>query len=111
MTRREKWLQWTAQILGGGTMWGVWVAFTGIGPFAKEGFILKLLIASLALLVLLSLGAGMVLRARFLRMLGGMGKAFLSGALMGLAMAALLLLLAELMTALVGMMTLIGYGG
>ena len=111
MTRRERWLQFAAQALGGGTLWGVWVAFMGLNPFTKDRFIPWLLVLSLAALLLMALGTKLLSGTGYLPALGRVSKAFLFGVLMGLAMAALILLLAELLTAMVGMATLIGYGG
>ena len=103
-------LQFAAQALGGGTLWGVWVALMGLTPL-RGGSIPWLLTFSLAALLLMALGTKLVSRAGYPQALGRVIKAFLFGLLMGLAMAALILVLAELLTAMVGMATLIGYGG
>ena len=111
MTTGERIARFLAQALGCATLWGAWVQFAGVPLFIQEAHIARFLLAVLAALLLLTLIAKQALHRRYLETLWSLGRAYVSGVLMGFATAALILLLTELMTALVGMMTLIGYGG
>ena len=111
MTKGEKILCFVAQALGGATLWGAWVQFAGVPLFVQEAHTARLLLISLAALLLLTLVAKLSLSIRYASALLSLGKSYLSGVLKGFAIAALILLLTELMTALVGMMTLMRYGG
>ena len=111
MMKGETILRFIARALGSATLWGVWVQFAGIPPFAQGGHIAGILLLSAAAFLLLMLLTKMLLRVRYPEALWSMGKSYVSGVLMGLAVASLILLLTEVMTALVGMMTLIRFGG
>ena len=111
MTMGERIARFLAQALGCATLWGAWVQLAGVPLFIQEAHIARLLLAVLAAFLLLTLIAKQVFRRRYLEVMWMLGSAYVFGVLMGFATAALILLLTELMTALVGMMTLIGYGG
>lgn len=111
MMKGETILRFITQALGSATLWGVWVQFAGVPPFAQGGHIAWILLLSMAAFLLLTLLAKLLLRVGYPAALWSLCKPYVSGILMGLAIAALLLLLTEVMTALVSMMTLIRYGG
>ena len=113
MTKGEKLLSFAAQALGGATLFGLLLQSTDI-RFLEDITRQKmtaLLILSVAALLLLALLAKLLLRVRCLPALGKMAMAYLSGVVMGLAMAALVLLLAEMNTAFTSMLILISHGG
>ena len=111
MTTGEKGLRFVARALGSATLWGVLVQFAGEALLKQKTHIGLLLLMALAVFLLLMLIAKLVLHIRYPAALWHLGRAYVSGVVMGFAMAALILLLTELLTALVSMMTLIGYGG
>lgn len=113
MTRKKSWLRLAAQAWGAGTLLGVWIELSDYrwlgGP--ALGRTVLLVGVSLAGLMLLALGAKLRRKSRYLPTLGKTGALYLSGMALGLAMSVLLMLLAELTTATVGLMMLKGYGG
>lgn len=113
MSGREKALRFAAQALGGGTLLGVWVELSEVRWYGREGLGGPALLAALSLLALLLLALGMkgLRRSRYLPALGRTATAYLSGAATGVAIGVVILLLAELLTAAVGMMMLRGFGG
>lgn len=113
MTRCEKVLGFAAKALGGGTLFGLLLQSTDM-KFLEDITLQKmtaLFILSVVAFLLLALLAKLLLRIRCLPAMGKMAACYLSGVVMGLAMAALLLLLAEMNTAFASMMLLIRHGG
>ena len=113
MNGREKALRFVAQALGGGTLLGVWVELSEVRWYGREGMGGTVALAALSVLglLLLSLLMWRLQRSRYLPALGRTAMAYLTGAAMGVAIGVLILLLAELLTAGVGLMMLQGYGG
>ena len=113
MSGGEKALRFAARALGGGTLLGAWVAladYRWIGGQAV-GETAALLGVALLLLLALALGMKRCRRSGYGPALGRTAMTFLSGVATGVAIGVLLLLLAELLTAAVGLMMLKGYGG
>lgn len=110
MTKGVKILRFAAQTLGGATLIGLWIEYTK-AEWLRTQKMAMLFALAMVLLLLLGLAAKRLLGVRYLPALGKMTVCFISGVLLGLAMTALILLLAEMNTAFVGMMTLIRHGG
>ena len=113
MSGREKALRWALRALGGGTIIGVWVALAEIRWLGQEalGRTAVLVGVSVAVLLIAAIALGLCGRVRGGRALGRSAMDYLSGALMGLAIGVLLLVMVELITAAVGLLLLKGYGG
>lgn len=111
MTRMEKGLQFAARALGVALLWGVWVQFVDVPIFKGKSAIALLIAVAAVMWLLLTLITKALLRIRYPQAVWLSGRAFVSGVVTGFVIAALVLLVAELMTALVSMMTLAKHGG
>lgn len=113
MSGGEKALRFAAQALGGGTLLGVWVAVADIRRLGSQalGETAALLGVSLLLLLAVALAMKLTQHIRYRSALGRTATAYLSGAGTGLAVSVLILLLVELITAVVSMRVLRGFGG